>query len=168
VAIVKMKLGEILLNANLISEPQLKQAMEIQKATKESLGMILIKQGYVTEASIKDALELQYGLRYINLRKTKVPPEVLKLIPENLMRQHMIIPVALTNNRLTLAMVDPQNLIAVDDVRFMLKGVTVQHFNSDPDQPARFVACEPNSFLSAGVDRGSGFEQIEVSPDYKA
>ena len=48
-----------------------------------------------------------------------------------------------------------------------VKGVTVQHFNSDPDKPARFVACEPNSFLSAGVDRGSGFEQIEVSPDYK-
>lgn len=49
-----------------------------------------------------------------------------------------------------------------------IKGVTVQHFNTDPDRPARFVACEPNSFLSAGVDRGSGFEQIEVSPDYKA
>jgi mannose-6-phosphate isomerase-like protein (cupin superfamily) len=49
-----------------------------------------------------------------------------------------------------------------------VKGVTVQHFNSDPDKPARFVACEPNAFLSAGVDRGSGFEQIEVSPDYKA
>ena len=48
-----------------------------------------------------------------------------------------------------------------------VKGVTVQHFNSDPDQPARFVACEPNSFLSAGVDRGSGFEQMEISPDYK-
>ena len=48
-----------------------------------------------------------------------------------------------------------------------VKGVTVQHFNSDPDKPARFVACEPNSFLSAGVDRGSGFEQIEVTPDYK-
>lgn len=121
-----MKLGEILLNANLISQDQLKQAVEIQKQSKESLGMILIKQGYVTEASIKDALELQYGLRYINLRKTKIPPEVLSLIPENLMRQHQIIPVALNNNRLTLAMVDPQNLIAVDDVRFMLKGVTVQ------------------------------------------
>jgi len=48
-----------------------------------------------------------------------------------------------------------------------IKGVTVQHFNSDPDKPARFVACEPNTFLSVGVDRGSGFEQIEVSPDYK-
>jgi len=49
-----------------------------------------------------------------------------------------------------------------------VKGVTVQHFNSDPDKPARFVACEPNLFLSAGVDRGSGFEQMEVSPDYKS
>jgi len=126
VAIVKMKLGEILLNANLITENQLKTAVEIQKQTKESLGLILIKQGYITEASIKDALELQYGLRYINLRKTKIPPEVLKLIPENLQRQHQIIPVSLANNRLTLAMVDPTNLIAIDDVRFTLKGVTVQ------------------------------------------
>lgn len=48
-----------------------------------------------------------------------------------------------------------------------VKGVTVQHFNSDPEKRARFVACEPNSFLSAGVDRGSGFEQMEISPDYK-
>ena len=48
-----------------------------------------------------------------------------------------------------------------------VNGVTVQHFNSDPEKRARFVACEPNSFLSAGVDRGSGFEQMEVSPDYK-
>ena len=125
-AIVKMKLGEILLNANLITEGQLKSAVDLQKQTKESLGMILIKQGYITEASIKDALELQYGLRYINLRKTKVPPEVFKLIPENLIRQHQVIPVSLANNRLTLAMVDPTNLIAIDDVRFTIKGVTVQ------------------------------------------
>lgn len=125
-AIVKMKLGEILLNANLITDAQLKAAVEIQKQSKESLGMILIKQGYITEASIKDALELQYGLRYINLRKTKIPPEMLKLIPENLQRQHQIIPVALANNRLTMAMVDPTNLIAIDDVRFMVKGVSVQ------------------------------------------
>lgn len=125
-AIVKMKLGEILLNANLITDAQLKTAVDIQKQSKESLGLILIKQGYITEASIKDALELQYGLRYINLRKTKIPTEVLKLIPENLQRQHQIIPVSLANNRLTLAMVDPTNLIAIDDVRFTVKGVSVQ------------------------------------------
>jgi hypothetical protein len=47
-----------------------------------------------------------------------------------------------------------------------VKGVTVQHFNSDPDNPARLVACELNTFIAFGVDRGSGFEQIEVSPDY--
>src|SRR3989304_2861996 len=49
-----------------------------------------------------------------------------------------------------------------------IKGVTVQDFNSGPEKPARFVACEPHSLLSAGADRGSGFGQMEVSPDYKA
>ncbi|MEB3198365.1 MAG: ATPase, T2SS/T4P/T4SS family [Candidatus Sericytochromatia bacterium] len=125
-ALVKMKLGEILLNANLVTESQLKKAVDIQKETKESLGMILIKQGYISEASIKDALELQYGLRYVNMRKIKVAPEVLKMVPENLIRQHQIIPIQFANNRLTLAMVDPTNLIAIDDVRFLLKGVAVQ------------------------------------------
>jgi len=48
-----------------------------------------------------------------------------------------------------------------------LKGVTVQHFNTDPDQPAKLICCEPNAFQSMGVDRGSGFEQLEVSPDYR-
>jgi type IV pilus assembly protein PilB len=125
-ALVKMKLGEILLNANLITETQLKSAVEIQKETKESIGLILVKQGFISEASIKDALELQYGLRYVNLKKIKIAPEVLKVIPENLIRQHQLIPVQHANNRIVVAMVDPTNLIAIDDVRFLLKGVSVQ------------------------------------------
>ncbi|MDB5098253.1 MAG: type pilus assembly ATPase PilB, partial [Cyanobacteria bacterium RYN_339] len=141
-ALVKMKLGEILLNANLVTEGQLKKAVEIQKETKESLGMILIKQGYISEASIKDALELQYGLRYINLRKIKVAPEVLKMVPENLIRQHQIIPIQFANNRLTLAMVDPTNLIAIDDVRFLLKGVAVQPVIITEDEYFAFLESQ--------------------------
>ncbi|MEB3329598.1 MAG: GspE/PulE family protein [Candidatus Sericytochromatia bacterium] len=141
-ALVKMKLGEILLNANLVTENQLKKAVEIQKETKESLGMILIKQGYISEASIKDALELQYGLRYVNLRKIKVAPEVLKMVPENLIRQHLIIPIQFANNRLTLAMVDPTNLIAIDDVRFLLKGVAVQPVIITEDEYYEFLESQ--------------------------
>lgn len=141
-ALVKMKLGEILLNANLISEGQLKKAVEVQKETKESLGMILIKQGFISEASIKDALELQYGLRYVNLRKIKVAPDVLKMVPENLIRQHQIIPIQFANNRLTLAMVDPTNLIAVDDVRFLLKGVAVQPVIITEDEYFAFLESQ--------------------------
>jgi type IV pilus assembly protein PilB len=137
-----MKLGEILLNANLITEGQLKKAVEIQKETRESLGMILIKQGYISEASIKDALELQYGLRYVNLRKIKVAPEVLKMVPENLIRQHQIIPIQFANNRLTLAMVDPTNLIAIDDVRFLLKGVAVQPVIITEDEYFHFLETQ--------------------------
>ncbi|MEB3283853.1 MAG: GspE/PulE family protein [Candidatus Sericytochromatia bacterium] len=141
-ALVKMKLGEILLNANLVTENQLKKAVDIQKETKESLGMILIKQGYISEASIKDALELQYGLRYVNLRKIKVAPEVLKMVPENLIRQHQIIPIQFANNRLTLAMVDPTNLIAIDDVRFLLKGVAVQPVIITEDEYFQFLESQ--------------------------
>ncbi|MFP5502718.1 MAG: GspE/PulE family protein, partial [Candidatus Sericytochromatia bacterium] len=141
-ALVKMKLGEILLNANLITEGQLKKAVEIQKETKESLGMILIKQGYISESSIKDALELQYGLRYVNLRKIKVSPDVLKMVPENLIRQHQIIPIQFANNRLTLAMVDPTNLIAIDDVRFLLKGVAVQPVIITEDEYFAFLESQ--------------------------
>lgn len=156
-----MKLGEILLNANLITEQQLKSAIELQKQSKESLGMILIKQGYITEASIKDALELQYGLRYINLRKTKVPPEVLKLIPENLIRQHMIIPVSLANNRLTLAMVDPTNLIAIDDIRFTIKGVSVQPVVITEDEFFWFLEnAMKDPVLEAAMEAGGPIPDI--------
>lgn len=155
-ALVKMKLGEILLNANLVSEAQLKKAVEIQKETKESLGMILIKQGYISEASIKDALELQYGLRYVNLRKIKVAPEVLKMVPENLIRQHQIIPIQFANNRLTLAMVDPTNLIAIDDVRFLLKGVAVQPVIITEDEYFAFLEgnfkADTSSMQAGAVD----------------
>ncbi|MEB3300083.1 MAG: ATPase, T2SS/T4P/T4SS family [Candidatus Sericytochromatia bacterium] len=149
-AIAKLKLGEILLNANAITEAQLAQAVEVQKATKEPLGLILMTRGYVTEATIKDALELQYGLRYVSLRKTKIPPEVIKLIPENVIRQHMMVPISLTNNRLQLAMVDPQNLIALDDVRFMLKGITIQ----------QVVITEDEFFWFLDQLRGESPEQV--------
>ena len=162
-AIVKMKLGEILLNANLITDQQLKKAVEIQKDTKESLGLILIKQGYITEASIKDALELQYGLRYISLRKTKVPPEVIKLVPENLIRQHQAIPVSLQNNRLTLAMVDPTNLIAIDDIRFLVKGVTVQPVVITEDEYLYFldnVLHQKEAGAAAEVDNSGPMQDL--------
>src|SRR5690349_15594837 len=170
-ALVKMKLGEILLNANLVTEGQLKKAVEIQKETKESLGMILIKQGYISEASIKDALELQYGLRYINLRKIKVAPEVLKMVPENLVRQHQIIPIQFANNRLTLAMVDPTNLIAIDDVRFLLKGVAVQPVIITEDEYFAFLESsfkvEVNQMEANSIEElvGDYIEQIESDED---
>lgn len=116
-ALIRKRLGEILLEAGMISESQLQDALEKQKNTKKSLGQILVECQYVTENNIKDALELQFGISYVNIRSLSPPPEVMALFPEILMRQRQLIPISLNNNQLTIAMVNPQDLPALDDVR---------------------------------------------------
>lgn len=125
-ALVRKRLGEILLEANMITEEQLRKALEEQKRTKESIGQILVRSGYVTENNIKDALELQFGINYVNPKHINIIPEVLHMLPENIIRHHQLIPITFSNNRLTIAMVDPTNLPAIDDVRLRIgKGISV-------------------------------------------
>lgn len=116
-ALVRKRLGEILLEAGMISEDQLETALTIQKSTNKSLGQILIESQFVTESNIKDALELQFGISYVNVKNISITPELIALIPENLMRQRQLIPISLAGNSLTIAMVNPQDLPAIDDVR---------------------------------------------------
>ncbi|MFN4152727.1 MAG: GspE/PulE family protein, partial [Candidatus Sericytochromatia bacterium] len=101
---------------------------------------ILIRNGYVSETNIKDALELQYGINYVNPKHVNITPEVLSMVPENLIRQHQMIPISFSNNRLTLAMVDPTNLPAIDDVRFRLgKNISVNTVVITEDDFYRFL-----------------------------
>ncbi|HEY9841349.1 MAG TPA: GspE/PulE family protein [Candidatus Obscuribacterales bacterium] len=89
----------------------------MQKATNKSLGQILIESKFVTESNIKDALELQFGISYVNIKNIKMTPDLAGMVPENLMRQRQLIPISFVGNSLTIAMVNPQDLPAVDDVR---------------------------------------------------
>jgi type IV pilus assembly protein PilB len=130
-ALVRKRLGEILLEAGMISDEQLEEALVQQKNTSKSLGQILIESNYVTESNIKDALELQFGISYVNIKTIKLTADLLGMIPENLMRQRQIIPINFVNNNLTIAMVNPQDLPAIDDVRLSVskkigKSVTVR------------------------------------------
>lgn len=128
-ALVRKRLGEILKEANMISDEELQHALDEQKKSKEpiSIGQILVKNGYVTENNIKDALELQFGITYVNLNKVTITLEVLKMIPEHIIRQYQLFPVTFANNTLTIGMVDPTNLPAIDDVRLRLgKGMSVK------------------------------------------
>lgn len=139
-ALVRKRLGELLVEACMITEDQLKECLDEQARSNESLGQILVKNGFVTESNIKDALELQYGINYINPKHVNITPEVLGMIPENLIRQHLMFPVSFSNNRLTLAMVDPTNLPAVDDVRFRLgKNVSINSVVITEDDFYRFL-----------------------------
>lgn len=119
----RTRLGEILLQASVITEEQINQALAKQQVSREPIGEVLINLGFVTQEQIKHALELQYGVKSFSSRG-KVPGELVRLLPESLVRQHKILPVGIA--QMTVAMVDPGNILALDDLRLRFKGVSIQ------------------------------------------
>lgn len=113
------KLGQILINSNIISEEQLKQALNLQKKEGGRLGTNLVKLGYITEEKLVSFLSKQYGVPAINLNDQRIDPSVIKLVPYEIARKYLIIPIARVGATLTVAMADPSNVFAIDDVKFM-------------------------------------------------
>jgi len=114
-----LKLGELLLKAQLLSQDQLTRALDEQKSTGGKLGEILQRFGYVTEDDIIECLSHQFGVPSINLRHFEIDPAVAKIIPGDLARKYNVIPVNKTGATLTLAMTDPTNIFAMDEITFM-------------------------------------------------
>ncbi len=113
------KLGEILLKGNLISPDQLKQALEHQKANGGRLGNTLVKLGFMSDEEVTAVLSHQYGVPSINLNYFEVDPGVTKLIPMETALKFQVLPLSRVGSSLTLAMVDPTNVFAMDDIKFM-------------------------------------------------
>ncbi len=113
------KLGEILLKENLISSDQLKQALEHQKTNGGRLGNSLVKLGFLSDDEVTAVLSRQYGVPSINLAYFEVDPGVTKLIPMETAMKYQVLPLSRVGSSLTLAMVDPTNVFAMDDIKFM-------------------------------------------------
>lgn len=113
------KLGQILISSNIISEEQLKQALNLQKKDGGRLGTNLAKLGYITEDKLVSFLSKQFGVPAINLSDYNIDPAVAKLIPLEMARKYLIMPVTRVGATLTIAMADPSNVFAIDDVKFM-------------------------------------------------
>ncbi|MBM4135350.1 MAG: type IV-A pilus assembly ATPase PilB [Nitrospira sp.] len=113
------KLGQLLVASKIISEEQLKEAMNLQRRDGGRLGTNLVKLGYITEEKLVTFLSKQYGIPTINLDDYKIDPSVLKLIPVDMAMKYLIMPVARVGATLTIAMADPSNVFAIDDVKFM-------------------------------------------------
>ncbi|MDQ7850341.1 MAG: tetratricopeptide repeat protein, partial [Armatimonadota bacterium] len=112
-------LGTVLQEMGLLTPEQLSQALEIQSRTGERLGQILLDMKVITEVQLAQAMGRQWGYRYVNLTEVKVDPDAVKLIPHSLALRLRVMPVTWERGRLVLAMIDPLNVIAVDDVRLM-------------------------------------------------
>ncbi len=113
------RLGEILVRDSLISSDQLKQALDYQKKEGGRLGTCLVKLGLVSDDDITGVLSRQYGVPSINLKYYEVDPTVIKLIPQDTAVRYQIVPLSRVGSTLTIAMTDPTNVFAMDDIKFM-------------------------------------------------
>lgn len=113
------RIGEILIRENRITPEQLNRALDHQKANGGKLGSALVKLGFLTDDDVTSALSVQYGIPSIKLADVEIEPEVLKLIPMDTALKHKVLPLARMGSSLTLAMSDPANVFALDDVKFM-------------------------------------------------
>ena len=113
------RLGELLVRENLISLQQLQQAQDDQKKEGGRLGYHLTKLGYIQEHELTGFLSKQYGVPPINLRDFDIDPEVIKLVPREVCEKHNVIPVNRAGASLILAMSDPSNIFAIDDIKFL-------------------------------------------------
>jgi len=113
------RLGEMLLKVGLISQQQLQEALALQKSNGGKLGYNLVRLGHVKEEDITSLLSEQYGVPAIHLEHFEIDESVLKHIPSDVAQKYLVIPIERTGATLTVAMADPSNVFALDDIRFI-------------------------------------------------
>ena len=159
--VASSRLGEMLVKSKLISDDQLKKALTQQSSGGGRLGSNLVKLGYLSEEDITSFLSKQYGVPSINLAHFEIDQSVIKLVPAEIAQKHMVIPINRKGNVITVAMADPSNIFAIDDIKFL------SGFKVEP-----VVAAETSirnainkHYDSAGLvqDIMKGFDDREVS-----
>lgn len=113
------KLGRMLVAAKLVTEDQIEKALSVQQREGGRLGSILVKFGSISEQTLLDFLSKQYGVKSIDLSKIEIDPSVIKLIPTEVVQKYNVIPVRRVGSVITIAMLDPSNIFAIDDIKFM-------------------------------------------------
>lgn len=113
------RLGDLLVSSGVITEEQLELALKMQKEQMQGkrLGTVLIESGIITENQLIETLQMQLGVEFIDLNNTAIPPEMAQVLPKNIAKKHMVIPVKVIRNELYLAMVDPLNFITIEEVQ---------------------------------------------------
>jgi type IV pilus assembly protein PilB len=114
-----VRIGELLLKEKRITPAQLQEALNYQKSNGGKLGMNLVKLGFVTDEEITSLLSKQYGVPSINLSQFEIDSAVIKLIPAETANKYQIIPLSRSGATLTIAITDPTNVFAMDDIKFM-------------------------------------------------
>jgi type IV pilus assembly protein PilB len=140
---MSQRLGDLLVKEKVITPEQLEQAAKYQKEQNCRLGAALVKLGFLSDEDVTNFLSRQYGVPAINLSYFEIDSSVVKLIPYETAKRYQILPLSRVGASLTIAMVDPTNVFAMDDIKFMTG------FNIEP------VVASESSILE-GIDKAYG------------
>ncbi len=127
--VISKQLGQLLLERGVITQAQLDHACTTQKARGGLLGQVLVELGFATEEQIAQAITAQYGFPYLPLETMDIDSAAIELVPEHVARQYCLIPIDHMGKGLTIAMANPLNIQAVEDIETLTK-CTVQTFVS--------------------------------------
>jgi type IV pilus assembly protein PilB len=131
------KLGQILVDLGHINDDQLWDILEEQKQSPGTvIGQVAVRMGLITQAQVTEALAEQWGMPVVNLEETNIQPNVLEIVPQTMAEMYHIMPISLKNGVLTVAMADPQNVGALDDLRNFLGHEIRGAVSSGPDVEA--------------------------------
>ena len=117
-SVMATKIGEMLLKGNLITQEQLRTALETQKKTKERIGSVLVKEGTIKEPELLSFLGRQFNIPVVDLAKYEINPEVVRLLPEDLVQKNMALPINRVGAKLIVAVADPSNMGILDAIGF--------------------------------------------------
>lgn len=137
--IINKQLGELLVEWGMINQQQLEKGLTTQKERGGLIGEVLVELGFVKEEDIAQALTAQYGFPYLPLGNYEINPEVISIVPARVARQYVLIPIDKIGNNLTLAMSNPLNVQAVEDVE-LISGCNVQTFVSTSSDVKNAIA----------------------------
>ena len=112
-----MRLGDLLIAAGTITQEELEKGLALQKEQKGRLGEVLISNGIITEQQLIEALQMQLGIEFIDLTKVNIPTELAQVVPKNIAKQYTVVPIRAVKDELYLAMSDPLNFYAIEEVR---------------------------------------------------
>ncbi len=123
--VAKKRLHEILLDLGIITKEELTECIKIQQQTGRNIQDILLEKKYINEINLVETLSEQLQIPHIRVSNYAIPKEILELVPESLAKQHQVLPISVTGNVLTLAMANPLNILAIDDIR-MITGKEIE------------------------------------------
>ena len=168
---MSVRIGELLLKEKRITPAQLQDALGHQKANGGKLGITLVKLGLVADEEITALLSRQYGVPSIDLAAFEIDPAVLKLVPAETAQKYQIVPLARSGATLTIAMTDPTNVFAMDDIKFMT-GYNVEPVVASEAMVAEAIAKYYNGGRPAAAEGPSALElatrALEDMPDIDA